>query len=169
MKFRGESTNKVDAKGRVSVPASFRRVLEAGDPDWTEGQAPKFTIIYGGKTQKHLEVYTQTAMADVDARIALLPRGSHQRRALERIFTGQALQATTDDAGRLILPLNLREKIGITDQAYFTAALDTFQIWNPDAFEDKDSDLDEWIEAQGEDFDPLMLLELAPKPAETGH
>ena len=32
-RFRGESVNKVDAKGRVSVPAAFRRALEEGDPD----------------------------------------------------------------------------------------------------------------------------------------
>ena len=31
--FRGEFTQKVDGKARVSIPAAFRRVLEAGDPD----------------------------------------------------------------------------------------------------------------------------------------
>ena len=31
-RFRGESHHKVDAKGRVSIPASFRRVIEASDP-----------------------------------------------------------------------------------------------------------------------------------------
>ncbi|MCK4861351.1 MAG: cell division/cell wall cluster transcriptional repressor MraZ, partial [Rhodobacteraceae bacterium] len=29
-RFRGKSVHKVDAKGRVSIPASFRRVLEEG-------------------------------------------------------------------------------------------------------------------------------------------
>ena len=31
--FRGEFNQKVDGKARVSIPAPFRRVLEAGDPD----------------------------------------------------------------------------------------------------------------------------------------
>ncbi|HKK83893.1 MAG TPA: cell division/cell wall cluster transcriptional repressor MraZ, partial [Roseovarius sp.] len=34
-RFRGESHHKVDTKGRVSIPASFRRVLESSDPNWT--------------------------------------------------------------------------------------------------------------------------------------
>ena len=32
-RFRGESVHKVDAKGHVSIPAPFRRVLEEGDPN----------------------------------------------------------------------------------------------------------------------------------------
>ena len=32
-RFRGESVHKVDNKGRVSIPAPFRRILEEGDPE----------------------------------------------------------------------------------------------------------------------------------------
>ena len=34
-RFRGEAENKVDAKGRISIPAPFRRILEEGAPDWS--------------------------------------------------------------------------------------------------------------------------------------
>ncbi len=150
----------------MSIPASFRRVLEDSDPDWTDGLTPNLVIVYGGSTQNYLEAYTQEAINEVDERISRLPRGSKARRALEHIFNGQSLPTQTDDTGRLVLPAKLRDKVGITSEAYFKAAGDTFQIWAPDAYENKNADIESWLEGQGEDFDPLTLLELADVPAE---
>ena len=57
-RFRGEGHHKVDGKGRVSIPAHFRRVLEAGDPSWSEGKAPEFVIVYGDHRRNFLECFT---------------------------------------------------------------------------------------------------------------
>ena len=46
--FRGEFYQKVDAKGRVSIPAAFRRILEADDPPSTDFPRPRVYMIYGG-------------------------------------------------------------------------------------------------------------------------
>jgi len=43
-RFRGEAENKVDNKGRVSIPAAFRRILEEGDPDWSSGLNPNLLL-----------------------------------------------------------------------------------------------------------------------------
>ncbi|MEM7471358.1 MAG: division/cell wall cluster transcriptional repressor MraZ [Pseudomonadota bacterium] len=161
-RFRGESVHKVDSKGRVSIPALFRRVLQASDPDWAEGLQPNVVIVYGGASQNYLECYTQDAITEVDAKISALPRGSKRRRALERIFNGQALPTQTDDTGRLVLPAKLREKIGITNEAQFTASGDTFQIWSPEAFAKRDDDIEDFIAMEGEDFDPLTWLDDDP-------
>ena len=64
-RFRGESDHKVDTKGRVSIPASFRRVIQDGDPDYTDGLAPRLIIVYGGKTRNYLEGFTIEAMDEV--------------------------------------------------------------------------------------------------------
>jgi MraZ protein len=61
-RFRGSDTFKVDAKGRVSIPAPFRRVIEASDPNWREGLRPNIVIVFGGKNQNWLEVYTIKAI-----------------------------------------------------------------------------------------------------------
>ena len=168
-RFRGESVHKVDSKGRVSIPALFRRVLEASDPDWTDGLSPNVVIVYGGKSQNYLEAYTQEAIKEVDEKIARLSRGSKPRRALEHLFNAQSLPTQTDDTGRLVLPAKLREKVGIKGDAKFVAMGDTFQIWAPDAFEARNADLEDWLDEHGEDFDPLELLERAadtvPAPA----
>ncbi len=68
-RFRGESHNKVDAKGRVSIPASFRRVLEAGDPTWKSGENPELVIVYGDHRRSYLECYTMQAIEEVDDKI----------------------------------------------------------------------------------------------------
>ena len=65
-RFRGESLHKVDTKGRVSVPAAFRRVLEEGDPDFSGGSSPNFVIVYGGVRGICLEGYTISSITKVD-------------------------------------------------------------------------------------------------------
>jgi len=45
LSFTGEHTQKVDSKGRMSIPADFRRVLEAGDPAWNPGQSPRMYLL----------------------------------------------------------------------------------------------------------------------------
>jgi MraZ protein len=152
----------VDGKGRVSIPADFRRVLEAGDPTWSEGKAPEFVIVYGGPSQQYLECYTMDAAADVDAKIDRMPRGSLDRRMLERLFNGQSLKTTVDETGRIVLPQKLRTKIDLDDMAYFIATGDTFQVWKPETFEtEEEAKTAAWLAKHGEDFDPLILLDRA--------
>ena len=159
-RFRGESQHKVDSKGRVSIPASFRRVLEASDPNWQHGDNPELVIVYGDARRQYLECYTMEAIEEVDAKIANLPRGSMARKVLERMFNGQSLPTTVDETGRLVLPAKLRSKIGLDKEAFFIAAGDTFQIWNPDTFEDVEAaEAEKLLEELPEGMDPLELLD----------
>jgi MraZ protein len=150
----------VDGKGRVSIPAGFRRVLENGDPAWSDGKSPEFVIVYGDHRRQYLECYTMDAAAEVDAQIAQLPRGTIERRMLERLFNGQSLQSTVDETGRIVLPAKLRSKIGLDDTAYFIATGDTFQIWKPETFDEiEQARTEAWLDDMPEDFDPLTLLD----------
>ena len=58
LSFTGTYTLKVDAKGRMSIPADFRRVLEGGDPDWTAGLFPRMYLLYGDHLVNKLHAYT---------------------------------------------------------------------------------------------------------------
>ena len=159
-RFRGESHHKVDTKGRVSIPALFRRVLEAGDPDWTDGLNPQVVIVYGDERRNYLECFTAEAIEEVDAKIARLPRGSARRRGLQRLYNGQSFPTTVDETGRLVLPAKLRQKIGLDAEAFFIGNGDTFEIWEPGAFDaqaaegggddDFDPDIDPSIYLDGE-------------------
>ncbi|KGB83425.1 MAG: division/cell wall cluster transcriptional repressor MraZ [Pseudomonadota bacterium] len=163
-RFRGEYTFKVDAKGRVSIPALFRRVLEAGDPSWTEGLRPELVIVYGDHRRKFLEVYTIEAIEEVSDQIEQMQRGSPERRMLERLINGQSHPTEVDGDGRLVLPQKLREKIGLEGEAFFIASGDTFQIWKPETFEAENAAfMESFEEDYPEDFDPLTLLPGKPK------
>ena len=159
-RFRGESDHKVDAKGRVSIPASFRRVLEAADPNWTDGLNPELVIVYGDHRRNYLECYTIEAIEEVDAKIDDLPRGSMERKMLQRLFHGQSFPTNVDETGRLVLPAKLRQKIDLGSEAFFIAAGDTFQIWKPETYEAEElSRTEEWLDELPDDFDPLIFLD----------
>ncbi len=159
-RFRGESQHKVDGKGRVSIPALFRRVLEASDPNWTEGLNPELVIVYGDHRRKYLECYTMEAIEEVDEKIAALPRGSIERQILQRLFQGQSHPTNVDETGRLVLPAKLRQKIGIDGEAFFIANGDTFQIWNPETYETEEvAKTEAVLDELPPDFDPLSFLD----------
>ena len=159
-RFRGEGVQKVDGKGRVSIPAHFRRVLEAGDPTWTDGKAPEFVIVYGDEKRDYLECFTIDSANEMDAKIEALPRGHAVRKRLSKLFHGQSLPANVDETGRIVLPAKLRQKIGIEAEAYFIAMGDTFQIWHPDAYEAQDSDVSDVDDLIPEGADEWALLDI---------
>ena len=159
-RFRGESHHKVDAKGRVSIPASFRRVIEASDPNWTTGNAPELVIVYGDHRRSYLECYTMQAIDEVDDKIDALPRGSMERKLLQRLFHGQSFPTSIDDTGRLVLPVKLRQKIGLDKEAFFFATGDTFQIWNPATYDEEEAvKAQAWLDEQPDDFDEMAFLD----------
>ena len=168
-RFRGESHHKVDAKGRVSIPASFRRVLESSDPNWKSGDNPELVIVYGDHRRKYLECYTMEAIDEVDAKIDALPRGSMHRKSLQRMFHGQSFPTNVDETGRLVLPAKLRSKIGLDGEAFFIAAGDTFQIWKPEIYETEElAKAEAWLDEQPDDFDPMEFLDNAAADAARG-
>ena len=130
-RFRGEAENKVDNKGRVSIPAAFRRILEEGDPDWSSGLNPNLVVVYGRRNRKCLEGYSIGSIEIVDNLVSNLPRYSKEREILERLLNSQSLYIQLDENGRIILPLKLRKLVEIQTTAVFVGMGEKFQIWNP--------------------------------------
>jgi MraZ protein len=162
-KFRGEYTQKVDGKGRVSIPAKFCRALESSDPDWSEGKPATLFLVFGDKRRAFAEGYSAESMAEIEAGISALPRGTPRRLALEKAFFRQSDEVLVDGTGRIVLPRPVREKIGLLDEgeAVFCATGDRFQIWNARDFHAQDSGddpADAVLDALGDDRDITELL-----------
>lgn len=167
--FRGEVSQKVDGKARVSIPAAFRRVLEANDPACTDGKRPRVILVYGDERRRFVECYTVTGMTDVEARIAQMPEGTRERRFLELNLITRSVTLDVDDEGRIVLPPKVRDKIGLAGddlqagaEAMFAGTLATFQLWRRDTYEtDLAHDAFAEIPALAQGLDMLALL---PRP-----
>jgi len=143
--FRGEFSQKVDGKARVSIPMQFRRILEAGDPACTDGTRSKFVMVYGdgGEADRaYVECYTVTGMARLVARIRRLPQGQMATRKMTRQYITLSQVVEVDDDGRIVLPPGVRERMGVASddlkdgiEATFAGTLDTFQLWRRDVYD----------------------------------
>ena len=161
LSFTGEHTQKVDSKGRMSIPADFRRVLEAGDPEWTPGLSPRMYLLYGDHLKSQLHGYTVDEFNAVVAQINALPRGSANKKKLSRLIIGQSIKLDVDKDGRTVMPIKQRQKLGLTDgELTFSGLGDHFEIWKAETFsKEVADDLSDWLDEQEDGYDPLILLD----------
>lgn len=133
--FRGEKRQRFDAKGRVSIPSTFRKVLDAGDPDRDSGEDPNLIIVHGDKGRKFLEGFTQVAHDRKAAQIARMK--GEPKRMFTRLFLMQSSDMRVDSTGRIVLPKELRDKLGLGEsgELVFAGAGETFQIWNAETYD----------------------------------
>ncbi len=158
----------MDVKGRVSVPARFRRVLEAGDPDWKDAVADgqtdaraQFTIVYGEPDQKFFECYTVDTIYEVDDMISEMSRGDPDRKDLEDLYHLNSVEVEIDNDGRVMLSKEMRAKLGLEPKELllFTGAGDTFKIWKTSTFDaDQKSHAKRISPDRPDDFDARSLL-----------
>lgn len=126
--FLSTTINKVDKKGRVSVPASFRAAM---DHENFQG-----VVVFQSYTQNAIEgvgMSSMEAMNDrMDDHFALF---SDDHDELATVLFGESIQLAFDGDGRITLPQSLMEAVGINDQAAFVGLGRKFQIWNPKTLE----------------------------------
>ncbi len=141
-RFVSTFTNKIDAKGRVSIPAPFRAVLERdGYTQGVGGSASPNTPSAGG-----IYCYPSLDAAAIDGggerlaqKIDGLLRGladySDERDELSVALYGDVQILNIDGDGRIVLPEGLRTHAGLTSLVTFVGLGDKFQMWEPGAFE----------------------------------
>jgi MraZ protein len=162
LSFKGTFSQKVDSKGRMSIPAEFRRVLADNDPDCPEKPNPRLVVLYGPHVLKEgcLHVYTVDEFAQIEAQVKKLPRGSSRRKAVSRMVLACAWETEIDRDGRIVLPKERREDIGLDGEATMVAMGDYFEVWNAETYSGQmEEDFGDIFEEFGEDIDPLSLLE----------
>lgn len=124
--FLSTFTNKLDKKGRISVPASFRNALA--------GQEFHGVIAYPSFINPCIEACGYGRMVKLHETIEALDPFSEERDAFATAILGGSSQLSFDGDGRVMLPEALIAEAGLSDQALFVGKGDTFEIWEPAAF-----------------------------------
>ncbi len=127
MLFLSTYTNKIDKKGRVSVPASFRPYLMQ--------QSFPGIIAYSSFVNPCIEACGINRMEVLNQTIDNLDPYSETRDAFAATILGGCVQLAFDGEGRIILPENLIEFAKLENQACFVGKGATFEIWSPEDFE----------------------------------
>jgi MraZ protein len=130
--FVSTFTNKIDTKGRVSVPASFRTVLAK---DGLDG-----IYCYPSLDAPALDAGGQRLVDKINALVEDLAPYSDEKDQLATALFGTSEILSIDQDGRTILSERLREHAGITTHITFVGLGEKFQMWEPRRFETHLSD-----------------------------
>lgn len=125
--FLSTYVNKVDKKGRVSVPAPFRAILS--------GQHFSGIVAYGSFINPCVEACGFDRIEKLHDQIESLDPFSEERDVFATTILGGSQQLGFDSEGRILLPEALMEIASIGDQAVFVGKGETFEIWQPKAYE----------------------------------
>jgi MraZ protein len=126
--FLSTYVNKVDRKGRVSVPATFRSTLATH-------RQPNLVIAFPSVRLPALECTGSDRMAEMQERIETLEQFSEEYENLSLLFA-DAHPLTMDGEGRVILPEKLKDHAHITGDVTFVGLGAMFQLWNPAGYEE---------------------------------
>ena len=130
-RFVSTFENKIDSKGRVSVPASFRTVLER---DAYRSEATGGIYCYPSLDAPALDAGGERLAQKIDGLLAGLPDYSDERDELSVALYGDVQVLTIDGDGRIVLPRDLRDHAGIEARVTFVGLGEKFQIWHPEQF-----------------------------------
>ena len=150
--YGGRFEGRIDKKGRVTVPAEFRALLNAQGGQ----RLHVFPSPAGADDPPSIDVVSEERMQRMAEAIGKVNPYTPQGRALAA-FMGQTVELTwSEPEGRITVPQWLLDHAGIADTLLFVGANDSFQIWQPKLRSDFDAKVTPvWNQALQElDFNP---------------
>jgi MraZ protein len=144
--FLSTYVNKVDRKGRVSVPATFRSTLATN-------RQPNLLISFPSMRVPAVECTGSDRIEEMQDRIESLEQFSEEYENLTQLFA-DAHPLTMDGEGRVILPERLKQHAQITDDVAFVGLGAMFQLWDPGRYEEHSAAVRERSRRQGTTLPP---------------
>lgn len=126
-RFVSHYVNRLDAKGRVSIPAPFRAVLQRDGHDGL--------YLHRALDEPALDCGGHALLREIDALLDGMPLYSPRRDLFAMALLGASQILKIDPDGRIVVSDMIREAAGITDQIAFVGQGHKFQIWEPGRFQ----------------------------------
>jgi len=124
--FRGSYKHSIDHKGRVSIPARFRRLL-SGDASET------FVILRG--LDACVSLFPADEFKRLEDRLRTRSFSDQTNRRYQRLLLLDSRDETLDAQGRVAIPPSLIAHAGLKKEVLVNGVLDHIEIWSPEAFE----------------------------------
>jgi len=121
--YLGRYLHKIDEKGRLGLPAQFRR--ESGEQ----------TLVLVHVFPDSLTLYPEDSWVEVEEKLRVAMRGSPADRKWALGVTANALEVAPDKQGRILIPQWMQDKVGITGPTLVVGALNKIELWDPARFE----------------------------------
>ncbi|HZP46170.1 MAG TPA: division/cell wall cluster transcriptional repressor MraZ [Candidatus Binataceae bacterium] len=122
--FNGRFDHAIDDKGRVSIPARFREVLQA------EGHDRLYITNHIMERERCLALYPPREWEALVSRIRDKARFDRNVQLFQTFYIGGAHEVEADRQGRILIPPKLREFARLDREATFSAQIDHFQLWD---------------------------------------
>ncbi|RVU00093.1 division/cell wall cluster transcriptional repressor MraZ [Mucilaginibacter limnophilus] len=122
----GEYDCKLDAKGRMMIPADLKRQLPGVE---TEG----LVILRG--FEKQLTIYTKVEWENTVNELNKLNQYDKINRDFLRFFIRGAMSISVDSVGRTLLPKALLDYAGIKGEVILSCQLNKIEVWEPGAYD----------------------------------
>ena len=124
--FLSTAVNRLDKKGRVSVPARWRAALS--------GQSFHGVVAYPSFVSTAIEASGIDRIEALSESIDRFDPFSEERNAFAVAILANSREVPFDSGGRIVLSEDLIAHAGLGDRAAFVGQGATFQIWEPEAF-----------------------------------
>lgn len=119
--FRGAFEHTMDDKGRLSIPAKYREILETS----SEGE-----LVVTVDPDRCLSAYPYPEWQAIEARLGEVSILRREVRQLERFLVGNAVECSLDRHGRIQLPNTLRSFAGLDRDVVVAGQIKKFELWD---------------------------------------
>jgi len=126
MLFLSTYHNRLDKKGRISIPAQFRTVLA--------GQQSEGIVAYPSPINPSIEACGMQRIMKFNQRVERFEPYSSERDAFSSMLFGDSVQLGFDGEGRVMLPPQLVEFAKLKDEVTILGKGEIFELWEPKAF-----------------------------------